>query len=452
MTHSASAGPEHVFAHYPDHLETLAARYGAALEGLPFDGVAVYSGNPVMVFRDDRAHPFESAPFYRQWIPVSDHAGSFVLVRPGEKPFLLLQLPDDYWHSVPEAPVGEWTRHFEIRIAGSAEEIRALMPRKLERWALLGPPDGEVAGWTFGEVNPGALVTSLEFDRRRKTAYEAACIARANRVAARGHLAARRAFLDGASEFQIHLAYLDATSHGEGQLPYENIIALNEHGATLHYGRLDRESPEDSRSFLIDAGATFNGYAADITRTWPASGETAFGELVAAMDQAQQSLAAAVRAGVSYVGLHEEAQLAVARLLKDFGLVDMAPEDMVQRRVSRTFLPHGLGHHLGLQVHDTGGKMAGPGGAAIPQPEAWPYLRNLRDVEEGNVLTVEPGLYFIDSLLEELRASPEGRHVHWDAVERFRPYGGVRIEDDVWVSPDGARNLSREAFAEIGGP
>lgn len=452
MTHPSTPGPEHLFTHYAAHLDTVASRYASALEGLPFDGVAVYSGIPVMVFRDDRPHPFQSAAFYRQWVPVSDHSGSFVLFRPGHKPFLLLQLPDDYWHTVPEAPSGEWTSHFEIRIAGSAEDIRALMPAELGRWALLGPPDGEVAGWGFGGVNPERLVTTIEFERRRKTAYEAACIGRANRWAAQGHLAARQAFLDGGSEFRIHLAYMDATAHGEAQLPYDNIIALNEHGATLHYGRLDREPPEAARSFLIDAGATCNGYAADITRTWPGDGEQDFAELVEAVDQAQQALAAAVRPGVSYVRLHEEAQLAVARILKEFGLVDMTPEDMVERRVSRTFLPHGLGHHLGLQVHDTGGKMAGPDGTAIPQPEAWPYLRNLRDVEEGNVLTVEPGLYFIGSLLEELRAAPEGRQVDWQAVDRFRPFGGVRIEDDVWVSPDGTRNLSREAFAELARP
>jgi Xaa-Pro dipeptidase len=144
--------------------------------------------------------------------------------------------------------------------------------------------------------------------------------------------------------------------------------------------------------------------------------------------------------------VHEDAQLAVAVILEDFGIVSMAPDDMVATGVSNAFLPHGVGHHLGLQVHDSGGKLAGPEGTVIPQPEAWPFLRNLRPVEQGNVFTIEPGIYFIDSVLEHLRASPLGANVDWDAVERLKPYGGVRIEDNVWMGPDGPENLSRDAF------
>jgi len=440
------ADPDALFG---THVEILSARYAALLERHRFDGVAVYSGSPRYRFRDDQAYPFRSGPFYRQWVPADDHASSFVLVRPGQRPVLVLHLPDDYWHSVPEAPDGAWTGQFDIRVVSSPGGARAELPGDLSGWALVGDPDAEVSGWGFGAINPAGLAGGIEFDRRCKTPYEATCIAEANTWAARGHLAAAEAFLAGESEFGIHLAYLRATAHGEAGLPYDNIVALNEHGATLHYGRLDRQRPNEVRSFLIDAGATFRGYASDITRTWAGEGHDAFSELVAAVDEAQQALAGKLRPGLSYVALHEEAQFAVARILARFGIVDMDPADMVSEGVSRVFLPHGLGHHLGLQVHDTGGKMAGPEGTPIPQPEAWPYLRNLRDVEEGNVLTIEPGLYFIDSLLAELKATPHGRRVDWSAVERFRPYGGVRVEDDVWVSPDGPRNLSREAFARV---
>ena len=440
------ADPDSLFG---AHLETLSARYAGLLERHPFDSVAVYSGTPRYRFRDDQAYPFRSGPFYRQWVPADDHAASLVLVRPGQRPVLVLHLPDDYWHSVPEAPDGGWTGHFDVRVVSSAAAARTELPADLARCALVGDPDDEVSGWGFGALNPAGLVSAIEFDRRCKTPYEAACIAEANTWAARGHLAAAQAFLAGESEFGIHLAYLRATAHGEAGLPYDNIVALNEHGATLHYGRLERQRPAEARSFLIDAGATFRGYASDITRTWAGEGHGAFAELVAAVDEAQQALADRLRPGLSYVALHEEAQLAVARILARFGIVDMEPADMVSEGVSRVFLPHGLGHHLGLQVHDTGGKMAGPDGTPIPQPPAWPYLRNLREVEEGNVLTIEPGLYFIDSLLAELSATPHGRRVDWEAIERFRPYGGVRVEDDVWISADGPRNLSREAFARV---
>jgi Xaa-Pro dipeptidase len=98
-------------------------------------------------------------------------------------------------------------------------------------------------------------------------------------------------------------------------------------------------------------------------------------------------------------------------------------------------------------VHDSGGKLADAGGARLEQPEAWPFLRNLRPVEAGNVFTIEPGIYFIDPLLRGLKDSPQGRNVDWDAVNGLKPCGGARIEDNVWVGPAGVRNLTREAFA-----
>jgi len=167
---------------------------------------------------------------------------------------------------------------------------------------------------------------------------------------------------------------------------------------------------------------------------------------VEAVDLEQQALVQGLRAGHSYLDVHEDAQLAVAVILEDFGIVAMAPDDMVAAGVSNVFMPHGVGHHLGLQVHDTGGKLAGPDGTEIAQPDEWPALRNLRPMEAGNVFTIEPGIYFIETLLAHLRESPLGRHVNWEAVERLQPFGGVRIEDNVWMSPDGPRNLTREAF------
>jgi Xaa-Pro dipeptidase len=115
--------------------------------------------------------------------------------------------------------------------------------------------------------------------------------------------------------------------------------------------------------------------------------------------------------------------------------------------VTAAFFPHGLGHHLGLQVHDVGGKLSDHLGTPLKQPEAYPFLRNLRPVEAGNVFTVEPGLYFIPQLLEALRARPCGSQVNWKAVDALRKYGGVRIEDNVHVSGDAVENLTRAALA-----
>lgn len=431
---------------YPAHHAELTARFDSVLAASPYEAIAIYSGTPRYRFRDDQSWPFRAGTFYQQWVPCDDHAASVLLFRSGRRPLLVLHLPSDYWHSVPAPPTGAWTSLFDLEIVDDPAAVRRALPRDLSSCALIGEPDEAVAQWGCAALNPATVVTPLEFARLYKTAYEVECIAAANRCSAAGHLAARAAFLGGAGELGIHLAYLEATGHSEAELPYANIIALNEHGATLHYGRFDRNPPAERRSFLIDAGARCRGYAADITRTWPAEGGGEFAALVDALDHAQQALVESLRVGHSYVDVHEDAQLAVAVILEDLGIVAMAPDDMVAAGVSNVFLPHGVGHHLGLQVHDTGGKLAAPDGSALPQPEAWPFLRNLRPIEQGNVFTIEPGIYFIDSLLDRLRATPLGRHVDWEAVERLRPCGGARIEDNVWIGPGGARNLSREAF------
>jgi Xaa-Pro dipeptidase len=111
------------------------------------------------------------------------------------------------------------------------------------------------------------------------------------------------------------------------------------------------------------------------------------------------------------------------------------------------FFPHGIGHLLGLQVHDVAGLARDASGAEIPRPDGHPFLRLTRPLEPGFVVTIEPGLYFIGLLLDQARADDRGRRIRWDAVERLRPYGGIRIEDDVVCTAGTPENLTRDAFA-----
>ncbi len=127
---------------------------------------------------------------------------------------------------------------------------------------------------------------------------------------------------------------------------------------------------------------------------------------------------------------------------------DLSAEDAVQSGLSWVFYPHGLGHFLGLQTHDVAGLVDNEGNA-IPRPDGYPALRLTRVLEEGNVLTIEPGLYFIDSLLEKWRANNDAGMVNWNRVDELRPYGGIRIEDHVLVQKDGCEDLTRRAFAEL---
>lgn len=429
---------------FPAHLSGVARRTAEALARGGFDGLLVPSGEPPMQFADDMPYPYKPNPAFKLWVPQAV-PGCLLAFEPGRKPLLLFRQEADYWHLPPATPEAAWTREFELRIVGSAAEARAALPGG-RRWALLGDPQSAWDG--LGEANPPALVAALDFHRAAKTPYEIECLARASALGARAHRAAEQAWRDGASEFDIHLAYCRAARVREEELPYNNIVALNGHGAVLHYQRLDRDPPARRLSFLIDAGAPFAGYACDITRTH-AAGPGAFADLVEALDALQQRLAAAVTPGRDYREIHLEAHRLVGDLLADAGLIRLRGQDAVEAGLTRTFLPHGIGHLLGLQVHDVGGTMADASGALRPRPEGHPWLRLTRDLAPGFVVTIEPGVYFIDLLLAEARADGRAGLIDWARVDALRPFGGIRIEDNVVALPDGPRNLTREAFASL---
>jgi len=156
-----------------------------------------------------------------------------------------------------------------------------------------------------------------------------------------------------------------------------------------------------------------------------------------------------VRAGQSYPELHIHAHHMLAEVLREHGFIRMSAESAVTSGVTSAFLPHGLGHPIGLQVHDVAGFQQNERGGTISRPDGHPYLRMTRVLEPGMVVTIEPGLYFIDMLLDELRSKPITKDIDWARVDAFRQYGGIRIEDDV-VCTDGApENLTRDAFARL---
>ncbi len=297
-------------------------------------------------------------------------------------------------------------------------------------------------------MNPEALLNALHFERSWKTDYEIACLAEANVRGVRGHRAAARAFREGKSEFEIHIDYLLHSSQAEEELPYGNIIALNENASVLHYLNHVREQPGDLRySFLIDAGAQCNGYASDITRAYARDEQGEFARMIAAMDAMQQRLCTMAKPGVNYIDIHMAAHAEVAKILFDFSFVrDVDADGIVEKKISSAFFPHGVGHFLGLQVHDVAGFHGNRAGCIIPKPEGHPYLRLTRIIDPRMVFTIEPGLYFIESLLSDLRKSENAKYMNWTKVDEFRKFGGIRIEDDIVVTDEGHINLTRDAF------
>ena len=430
------------------HLAAVQARTDAALAAHRYDGVVVHSGRPRDHFLDDHAPPYKANPHFLWWAPLLDAPDSFVRYVPGERPRLVFHQPADYWHKPPVLPDEAWLRNFEVQVVRSPGEARELLGTAGRRLAFIGEWQEEFDTWGFAGANAKPLLDHLHFHRAAKTPYEIECMRRASRLGARGHVAAERAWRSGASEFEAHQAYCSAAGLREQELPYGNIVAFGPGAAVLHYQQLQRGRDVPRRSFLIDAGAQVRGYASDITRTY-GDGDAEFGALLAAMDGVEQALCAAIRAGTDYREVHLQAHWLIAGVLKQAGIVLCSQEAAVAERVSSVFFPHGIGHLLGLQVHDVAGLARDVSGVEIPRPEGHPYLRLTRTLEPGFVVTVEPGLYFIDLLLEQARADGRGRHIRWDAVERLKPFGGIRVEDDVVCTAGEPENLTRDAFASL---
>jgi Xaa-Pro dipeptidase len=431
---------------FAEHIETLARRADRALAACGFDTLVLHSGRPAPIFLDDQHYPFRAHAPFRAWVPLGGAPDCLLAVRRGERPWLVICTPEDYWHLPPRMPADAWTAQFELRQSATAGGARSALPPGLGRTAFIGAPFPELLSWGFDAINPEPLIRQLDFDRAAKTRYELACLREANRLAVRGHLAAARAFESGASELEIELAYLAACGQREHELPYNPIIALDDHAAVLHYQLLERQRRSHTRALLIDAGADHAGYASDVTRTWTRD-RGDFHALIGAMDALQQRLCSAVRPGVDWRDVHLLACYEIAILLREADLLDASPEAALASGALTTFFPHGIGHLLGLQVHDVGGLQAGPEGGEIPRPEGHPFLRLTRRLEAGFVVTMEPGIYFIDSLLERARGGAASGLIRWSRVAALRPFGGIRIEDDLAVTASGHENLTRAAFA-----
>jgi Xaa-Pro aminopeptidase len=227
---------------------------------------------------------------------------------------------------------------------------------------------------------------------------------------------------------------------------YNSIVTV--HGEVLHNEEYHHEL-KSGDLLLVDVGAeTADGWAGDVTRTWPVSGRYSatqrdFYQVVL---HAQQSVIAAVRPGVPFRELHFLAGRLIAEGLVNLGVLRGDPAELVADGVMALFFPHGLGHLMGLDVHD----MEDLGDRATYAPgrsrSTEPGLRTLRldrDLYPGMAITIEPGLYLVPAILDDpARTALAGDRLRRDRLAAFADVRGIRIEDDVLVTADGHEVLT----------
>ena len=434
-------GPMDQIAIFKEHLRERVVSYSKVLEELLLPGIVISAGIPFTYFADDQDAPFVPTPHFSHWCP--EHGPYHLLVfSPGKKPKLLRYAPKDFWYDHSPSPQSFWQSEFEIEEFASKEELWSQLDN-YKGFAFIGPEE-EKAKEKNLKPNMKPLVSRLDWLRGIKSDYELSNISTANKMAASAHRVARQAFFEGGSELQIHQAYMRELGCQECDLPYHNIVGLNEKAAVLHY-QLKRPDSK-GQLLLIDAGANYLGYAADITRTYINQDiPGVFKDLLKGMEQLQQELCSLILPGTSYLHLHEQAHVKISELLIETGLVTgVQQEETINSGISKAFFPHGLGHMLGLQVHDVSGLQKNAEGDPCDPSARFPTLRTARDLRAREVITVEPGLYFIPMLLNPLKEGKLAANIDWKLIDVLTPYGGIRIEDNVFIQEGSPKNITRE--------
>jgi Xaa-Pro dipeptidase len=423
---------------YPQHIQFLQRGTEAILAEHKLEAIVLCSGAAQSKNRfDDQSWPLCPTPSFTHWCPLQE-SDAFIVVRNGRKPTLVRTVVDDFW----ETPAPPESDHFwdafdivEVEPGHAGDVLPGGRVAVITRDPGAAPP---------GDVNPQPVLAALDALRTKKTPYEIECLLEATRRAVRGHRTTEQQFRQGTpSELEIHLAYLAATEQDDPTTPYKNIVALGAHAAVLHYIAYERKPVAGDTSLLVDAGAKCNGYGSDITRTYARGtgpGARRFADLLARMETLQQEICRRIKPGMAYEALHDDAHRLLADVLRDVGIAKASASELVDKGITRALFPHGLGHSLGVTVHDVGMKLR------PPRPDN-KFLRNTSEIEVGHVFTIEPGIYFIEGLLAPLRHDGRDKLLDTKVVEELRPFGGIRIEDNVQVTASGIRNLTREVYA-----
>ncbi len=291
------------------------------------------------------------------------------------------------------------------------------------------------------------LIKAVIALREIKDSYELEEIRRMEHVAYLMHTTAMKMAKPGTTEQQIAGTIQGITLSHEGPASFPVIVTV--HGQTLHNESYDN-TLEIGQLLLVDAGAeSKNHYASDITRTTPVGGK--FSQLqkdiYQIVLQANKQGIDHIKPGVPYKDIHLLAAKIIAQGLKDLGLMKGNIDDIVEQGAHALFFPHGLGHMMGLDVHD----MEGLGEDYVGYDDNFKrssqfglaFLRLAKPLKPGHVLTVEPGIYFIPELIDLWKQQNKFiDFINYDKLEQFKNFGGIRIEDNVLVTENGHENLS----------
>ena len=317
---------------------------------------------------------------------------------------------------------------------------------KLHHWLGLSTQEAEAGGSL-------ELIQAIVAQREVKTEAELVELDKAVDLTGDMHLAAMRTARAGIMEYQVAGAAHSTAVKGGGELSFPIICTTN--GQTLH-NHYHGNVIEADRLMLVDCGAQISShYAGDMTRTFPVNGTFSVkqAEVYEVLLKSHETAIAALKPGVPYKDVHLMAASVIFDGLKQLGLTKGDTEEAVSQGVHALFFPHGLGHQMGLDVHDMenlGEVHVGYDGVAKSTQFGLKSLRLGKALKPGIVLTVEPGIYLIPELIDIWRS--EGKFtdfLNYDKLEGYKDFGGMRVEEDYAITDSGARRLGKKVATSI---
>jgi Xaa-Pro aminopeptidase len=431
--------------------------------------VLLLSGAPPARNYQANAFPFRADSNFLYFFEAPE-ANSAALFDPDEKSVTLFlperTVEDALWHGALESFATAKARH-QVDAVLPMEALESELKRrqligKLDALAVADDRSTRLASRLSGAVLDFAaaeqfgawpVLSAIAHLRLQKDEREVAAMRRTAKVTHQAHVAAMRRTRVGVSEQQL-LASVEGTFLEHGCVPaYQSILSVR--GEVLHnHGHQNTLQRGDL--VLLDAGAeeASSGYCSDVTRSWPVDGR--FGaeakEVYQLVLSAQQQAIDAVKPGVRFRALHQLSSRVLADGLVQMGLLNGSVDDLVEQGAHALFFPHGLGHQIGLDVHDMesfGDRLHYPQGRTRSTQFGLSFLRMDIDLEAGMTFTIEPGLYFVPAILRSQSFREIfSKTVNFDAAERFlqlnegRGFGGIRIEDDVLCTTGGADVLT----------
>ena len=358
---------------------------------------------------------------------------------------------DVVWGGMPTEPK-EALEKYDVDAVYYMSELNSVLSQQRDNYNCLYTTDCDnfaplkLAPEFQDLVVPGDAQFFLALDESRliKDQYEIEILRHVARITDNAHVAVMSALPIEINELHLEAEFsYHAKRQGARTLGYDPICCSGPACGTLHYVK-NSESLAHKQSTLIDAGAEWMNYVSDVTRCFPLSGTYTkeHRAIYDAVRDMQAQTMALMKPGASWEQLHELSHRILIKHLRQLGILranEFSEEQMFESRVSCAFYPHGLGHLMGLDVHDVGGRP----NYADPDPY-FQYLRLRRPLQCGMVLTNEPGCYFNEHLVDEfLKKHPErAKMVDFDVMERYKHVGGVRIEDDILITKEGYENLT----------